>query len=87
MLNIKNANRFFPLLLTLLIFSNNISYSQNYYLFQQKYWYYRDRLKYFIVPGENEGKSQMADIRNISWPSKISWYNTVLKSNKLIIIH
>lgn len=30
-----------------------------------KYWYYRDRLnKYFVVPGENHGESQIICVRN-----------------------
>jgi hypothetical protein len=34
------------------------------YLDYQKYWYYRDRLKYFVVPGQNDGESMIAGIRN-----------------------
>lgn len=30
-----------------------------------KYWYYRDRLKYFVVPGEKYGESQIICIRNL----------------------
>ncbi len=29
-----------------------------------KYWYYRDRLKYFVIPGENRGEADMAGVRN-----------------------
>jgi len=29
-----------------------------------KYWYYRDRLKYFVVPGTKKGESEMATARN-----------------------
>ncbi len=29
-----------------------------------KYWYYRDRLKHFVVPGEKRGEGDMAGIRN-----------------------
>jgi len=29
-----------------------------------KYWYYRDRLKYFVVPGEKQGEGDMAGVRN-----------------------
>jgi hypothetical protein len=53
----------------------SISYSQNDYLNMQKYWYYRNRLKYFIVPGSSEGESQIAGIRN-NWKkgmTTISW--------------
>lgn len=34
------------------------------YLDYQKYWYYRNRLDYFIVPGADEGESMVAGIRN-----------------------
>lgn len=30
-----------------------------------KYWYYRDRLKYFVVPGTNQGESEIVCLRNI----------------------
>ncbi len=31
----------------------------------QKYWYYReDRLKYFVVPGEKQGESEIMENRN-----------------------
>lgn len=30
----------------------------------EKYWYYRDRLKYFIIPGELKGESIVAGFRN-----------------------
>ena len=29
-----------------------------------KYWYYRNRLQYFVVAGDNPGESQVAVIRN-----------------------
>ena len=29
-----------------------------------RYWYYRDRLKHFVVPGSKQGESEMAGIRN-----------------------
>jgi len=29
-----------------------------------KYWYYRDRLKYFVVPGTKQGESEIIGIRN-----------------------
>jgi len=31
-----------------------------------KYWYYRDRLKYFVVPGSGPGESQVAVTRNFT---------------------
>lgn len=41
---------------------NNIAQisSGNHY----KYWYYRDRLTYFVMPGLNRGQSIVSDIRN-----------------------
>lgn len=33
-----------------------------------KYWYYRDRLKYFVYPGIMMGESEMAGVRN-----KLAW--------------
>jgi len=32
-----------------------------------KYWYYRDRLEYFVMPGTLPGQSMVADIRNQPW--------------------
>jgi len=32
-----------------------------------KYWYYRDRLEYFVMPGTEPGQSLVADIRNQPW--------------------
>lgn len=32
-----------------------------------KYWYYRDRLEYFVMPGTNDGQSLVAGIRNQPW--------------------
>lgn len=29
-----------------------------------KYWYYRNRLQYFVVPGEKQGESQIICVRN-----------------------
>ncbi len=31
---------------------------------QLKYWYYRDRLKWFVMPGYNHGQSIVSNIRN-----------------------
>jgi hypothetical protein len=31
----------------------------------ERYWYYRDRLKYFVKIGSNEGESCIVSIRNI----------------------
>ncbi len=35
-----------------------------------KYWYYRDRLEYFVMPGTNAGQSLVVDIRNQPWNDK-----------------
>ncbi len=40
-----------------------------------KYWHYRDRLKYFVIPGTNRGESEMLSERNTmtyTFPYKIS---------------
>ena len=29
-----------------------------------KYWHYRNRLKYFVVPGAKQGESEIIGIRN-----------------------
>ena len=47
----------------LLFLSYNI-YSQNNVSTMIKYWKYRDRLKYFVVPGEKQGESQIICVRN-----------------------
>ncbi len=36
----------------------------DYYKAMLKYWYYRDRLKYFVVPGYKQGESEVLSIRN-----------------------
>lgn len=38
--------------------------AQNDSLNTLKYWHYRERLKYFVMPGELRGESQIAGIRN-----------------------
>jgi len=53
----------------------------------EKYWFYRERLKYFIIPGEEPGKSVVFGSRN-HWESaditiadqtiKLGWYISVL---------
>ena len=38
-----------------------------------KYWHYRNRLQYFVIPGTNQGESEMLSERNhFGWPV----YNT-----------
>jgi hypothetical protein len=52
------------ILLALLLFVNIIpSFSQS-CTDMMKYWYYRNRLKYFVVPGEKIGESQIICTRN-----------------------
>lgn len=38
-----------------------------------KYWHYRDRLKYFIVPGPNPGESMVTGIRNDMHSKELSF--------------
>ncbi|HNW99612.1 MAG TPA: hypothetical protein PKK00_14495 [Bacteroidales bacterium] len=59
-------NKIFKQIVILLItFSyNSISYSQV-SIDMMKYWYYRNRLKYFVVPGEKWGESQIICVRNL----------------------
>lgn len=38
-----------------------------------KYWYYRDRLKYFVMPGNESGQSILFSIRN---PTFTQWDGT-----------
>jgi len=40
-----------------------------------KYWYYRDRLKYFVVPGEKQGEGDMAGVRNRMYYLFPDYYN------------
>jgi hypothetical protein len=42
----------------------NILFGQNEQMNLLKYWYYRERLKMFVVPGENPGESLVGGIRN-----------------------
>ena len=45
-----------------MIVSSN--YAQMSTSYHEKYWFYRERLKYFTQPGEGIGKSIIADTRN-----------------------
>lgn len=54
-------NRLFVLLIILL---PNIVKSQTIVFDQNQYWYYRDRLKYFVYPGTEKGNSLIATLRN-----------------------
>lgn len=43
-----------------------------------KYWYYRDRLEYFVMPGTQAGQSIVAGIRNQPWGS---YYGINMRDN------
>ena len=68
-MNLKNN----IILLFVFIFSLQ-SISQNYFNesmttdLHEKYWFYRDRLKYFVIPGEGPGNSIVFSARNF-WES------------------
>lgn len=56
----------------------------------EKYWFYRERLKYFIIPGEGPGKSILYDVRNLWESSRLSlgdqtidlgWYIAILATD------
>ncbi len=52
------------ILLGIVLFSNiQLSFSQSSTDFM-KYWYYRNRLKYFVINGNKQGEGQIACIRN-----------------------
>jgi hypothetical protein len=57
------------ILFLLLIFQYPIlMFAQNEHLNLIRYWYYRDRLKYFVIPGNMMGESEVAGIRNnLGW--------------------
>ncbi len=48
----------------LAIMSCNIVFSQNFADNSLKYWLYRDRLRYFVYPGTDEGASVLMTVRN-----------------------
>jgi len=68
------------------ISQNNFNTSMSSEL-HEKYWFYRERLKYFIIPGEGPGKSVVFGSRN-HWEGheitiadqtiKLGWYISVL---------
>ena len=60
------------LLILLNIFSNNFSRVPIQCPPSNKmldYWYYRDRLKYFVVPGSNQGESEIMDRNRLDDPN------------------
>jgi hypothetical protein len=87
-MNLKNK----ILLIIVIIFSfqsfcqNNFSASMSSSL-HEKYWFYRERLKYFVVPGEGSGESIVYDVRNL-WETQdltlgdqtidLAWYLGIL---------
>ena len=55
----------YKILIVCILFSlSSKLYAQNDSLNTQKYWHYRERLKYFVIPGTQRGESQIAGIRN-----------------------
>ena len=63
----KAINKYSPkglLLFIIFLFLTPLSYSQL-STDMVKYWYYRDRLnKYFVIPGGNDGESEIVCVRN-----------------------
>ena len=60
--------RFKLFLIVLIIIINTLYvYSQSPTSNLMKYWYYRNRLKYFVVPGLRIGESQIICVRNLIW--------------------
>ncbi len=58
------AKIFIKILLLIVFFSNiQLSFSQS-STDLMKYWYYRNRLKYFVIPGNKLGESQIMSTRN-----------------------
>ena len=63
----KNRNKKIIILILLLQLYFEVAFTQITnldYIDYQKYWYYRKRIEYFIVPGPNPGESMLAGIRN-----------------------
>ena len=76
---------------------SNFSFSQNNTLFSElheKYWFYRERLKYFVDPGEGIGKSIILDCRNRNGTSSfrvgdqtydLGWYIGILSTEYYLL--
>ncbi len=60
----KKFYLYFILILTILFSLPLKLCAQNDSLNTQKYWHYRQRLNYFVMPGDQRGESQIAGIRN-----------------------
>ncbi len=63
--NMKKSTPYFikALIIILLIINNQFVFSQS-STDLMKYWYYRNRLKYFVINGNKQGEGQIACIRN-----------------------
>lgn len=65
---ILSNNRFLLLLsISFMFFLSLKAQSQAWSDNLMKYWCYRDRLEYFVMPGNEAGQSMVADIRNQPW--------------------
>lgn len=53
--------------LVLIVFVFYKSFAQSFSEESFKYWYYRDRLRYFVCPSDEEGGSILMTSRNSSW--------------------
>ena len=69
-------------LFLLLIISSLIVKPQTSFFDQTQYWYYRDRLQYFVYPGTEKGNSLIATLRNPTSgrPYKTIKYGQTFKS-------
>ena len=80
----KNTIFFYlkQIFLSLLLLVNTIPSFSQVSTDLMKYWYYRNRLKYFVVPGDKIGESQIVCTRNkiYNWPSSDN-PNDSLKKN------
>jgi len=74
----KRNNTFITILILFIICKSNITICQNEHENLLKYWYYRDRLKYFVVPENKIGESQIICVRNKIWAENdgMDKYNT-----------
>jgi len=54
--------KIFYLILFVNVYINTFAQSESENML--KYWHYRNRLKYFVVPGAKQGESEIIGIRN-----------------------
>ena len=67
-MKMKIKLRFKLFLIMLIVISNTpYVYSQSPTSNLMKYWFYRNRLQYFVVPGLRIGESQIICVRNFTW--------------------